>query len=393
MIAISKTKNPFSFETILESTREIAHEVVAIETIKVDQDACWPEQGIRAMQAAGLGGLVIPKAKGGLGQGLLALTQVCELLGGECASTALCFGMHSVGAAVLAAKATPYQQERYVEPICEGKHLTTLALSEPGSGAHFYLPQCQLTVESPAMFRVNGQKSFITNGGYADSYVISTTAADANAVGEFSCAMISNGAEGLIWGAPWAGLGMRGNSSRSAELRNVPVPRQDLLGTEGDQIWYVFNVVAPYFLVAMAGTYLGVASAALEEARIHLSKRYYTHSGSTLGQTAVMQHRLGTLWSVVERTRRLIYYAATEADSGGPNTLPALCSAKAEVADCAVNVVNEVMTITGGINYRDGSKLERLLRDARAAHVMSPTTDILRTWAGRALLGLPLLGD
>lgn len=70
-----------------------------------------------------------------------------------------------------------------------------------------------------------------------------------------------------------------------------------------------------------------------------------------------------------------------------------LTSAKAEVAQCAVEVTNEAMTLVGGIGYRDRSPLERHLRDARAADVMSPTTDILRTWTGRAVLGLPLLGE
>ena len=51
------------------------------------------------------------------------------------------------------------------------------------------------------------------------------------------------------------------------------------------------------------------------------------------------------------------------------------------------------MTLTGGINYRRGRRLERCLRDARAAPVMSPTTDLLRVWTGRSLLGLPILGD
>jgi alkylation response protein AidB-like acyl-CoA dehydrogenase len=70
-----------------------------------------------------------------------------------------------------------------------------------------------------------------------------------------------------------------------------------------------------------------------------------------------------------------------------------LCVAKADVGHTAVDVVNECMTLVGGTGYREGSVLHRLLRDARAAHVMSPTTDILYTWAGRALLDLPLLGE
>ena len=386
---------PFmSLEEILGRTHGITREAVAGNAPTVDREACWPEENIRAMQAEGLGGLVVPTASGGLGQGLFALARVCEILGRECASTALCFGMHCVGAAVISAKATTDHQQRYLEPIAEGKHLTTLALSEPGTGAHFYLPQAQLAAVSPEMLRVTGTKSFVTNGGYSDSYVMSVVAEDPDAPpGQFSCVVVPAEAEGLVWGKPWSGLGMRGNSSRTVELQDVSIPRQNLLGEEGDEIWYMFSVITPYFLVAMAGTYLGVASAALEEARVHLTKRHYTLSGSTLAQRPVLQHRLGTLWSEVERTRRLIYHAATQGDSGGADALLAQFSAKAEVADCAVNVANEAMTLTGGIAYQEGSRLDRCLRDARASHVMAPTTDILRIWAGRAMLELPLLAE
>ncbi|HKE18168.1 MAG TPA: acyl-CoA dehydrogenase, partial [Kofleriaceae bacterium] len=304
------------------------------------------------------------------------------------------FGMHCVASAVIAAKATPHQRGRYLEAISAGRHFTTLALSEPGTGAHFYYPETRLLVESPTSYRVSGKKVFVTNGGHADSYVVSTVAAEAEAPpGHFSCVLVAAGADGLAWGAPWQGLGMRGNSSRALGLRGVPVPRQDLIGEEGDQIWYVFEVVAPFFLMAMAGTYLGVAASALDEATAHLGQRVYSHSGARLSHQSLLQHRLGALWADVQRTRQLIYWAAAEGDERGPQALPALCSAKAEIADCVVRVVNEVMTLSGGSAYRDGSRLDRLMRDGRAAHVMAPTTDILRTWVGRAVLGLPLLGD
>jgi alkylation response protein AidB-like acyl-CoA dehydrogenase len=90
--------------------------------------------------------------------------------------------------------------------------------------------------------------------------------------------------------------------------------------------------------------------------------------------------------------RRLAYWAAEEAEVGGAEALTALTAAKASVGDCAVRVANEAMTLVGGIGYRERSPVERHLRDARAAHVMSPTTDILRTWTGRALLDIPILG-
>jgi isovaleryl-CoA dehydrogenase len=72
---------------------------------------------------------------------------------------------------------------------------------------------------------------------------------------------------------------MRGNSSRGAKLNHVTVPRANLLGVTGDEIWYVFEIVTPYFLVAMAGVYLGIAQAALDLTIARLQSRRHEHTG------------------------------------------------------------------------------------------------------------------
>ncbi len=380
-------------EELQQTAQALARDVIAPRADQTDREGRWPEENIRALLGAGLGGLVVPASAGGLGQGLFGLALVCEIIGEACASTGLCFGMHQVGAAVLSARATPSQAERYLRPIAEGRHLTTLAVSEPGTGVHFYLPQAKLQRAPDGGYRVTGVKTFVTNGGHADSYIISTAPVSAAEPGRFSCAVLGATAQGARIEGQWEGLGMRGNSARTLVMEEAVVPREDLLGEEGDEIWYVFNVIAPYFLVAMAATYLGVAKASLNEVIGHLKRRTHAHSGRRLAEQPVVQHRVGELWAQVERTRQLIREAARLGDAGAPDALLALCSAKAEVAHCAVNVANEAMTLAGGQAYRDGSPLHRHLRDARAAHVMSPTTDLLRAWTGRALLDLPILGD
>lgn len=378
---------------VLDRVREVARDVAAPLATTIDTEARWPEESISALLEQRLGGLVLDESSGGMGHGLATLARACEELGKACASTAICFGMHSVGSAVLAARATPDQRERFLAPIVQGKHLTTLALSEPGSGSHFYIPATKLEPGGDG-YVVDGTKSFVTNAGHADSLVVSVASAGAPGdAGSFSCAVIPGDGPGVVRGAVWAGVGMRGNDARTVELRGVSIPRANLLGEEGDEIWYVFNVIAPYFLAAMAGTYLGVASAALDEVIEHLNSRRHVHSGNVLANSAVLQHRVGTLWAQVERTRRLLYFAVDDAERGEELHLPPLLSIKAEVAECAVAVANEAMTLTGGIGYREHSSTERRLRDARAAHVMAPTTDLLRTWVGRDLLGLPLLTD
>ncbi|NHC46449.1 acyl-CoA dehydrogenase family protein [Motilibacter aurantiacus] len=383
---------PASTAEAVARASQVARDVAAPLAAHTDAGN-WPEEALRSLQRDGLAGLVAPRSVGGSGLGLRALAEVCEALGRACASTAICFGMHAVGTAVVAAKATERQAKEFLVPIAAGEHLTTLALSEPGTGSQFWLPQTR-AVRTDGGVQIDGEKAFVTNGSHADSYVVSTVAADPGApLGEFSCVLVPADLQGVEWSGTWDGVGMRGNSSRRMLMRQVRVGPDNLLGSSGDQIWYVFEVVAPFFLIAMAGTYLGVAQASLDVAVTHLQGRRHDHTGQSLGAQPLLQHRLGELWAQVERTRRLVYWAASEADAGGATTLPALAAAKAEVADCAVNVTNQAMTLVGGIGYRDRSPLERHLRDARAAHVMSPTTDLLRSWTGRAVLGLPLLGE
>ncbi|MFP8959164.1 acyl-CoA dehydrogenase family protein [Streptomyces nanhaiensis] len=355
----------------VSAAREIAEEVLRPQAATVDTEQRWPAEGMAALLSR-LGGLVVPEHSGGMGHGLLAVAQVGEATGRACASTSICFGMHLVGSAVISAQAGAVQRERYLEPIAAGEHLTTLALSEPGTGGEFWLPQTGMERSGDGRLRLTGAKSFVTNGGHADSYVLSTVAVGPGTPpGQFSCTVVDAGTPGLEWGPEWHGFGMRGNASRNLELPGVEIPVECLLGNEGDEIWYVFNVVAPYFLMAMAGTYLGVAAAALEEARSHLMRRR-TRAGRVLAGNPVVQHRLGTMWARVERTRRLIYHAAAEAELGGPEALLGLASAKAEIADAAEATVNDALTLVGGIGYGTDSPLQRMLRAARAAHVMSP---------------------
>lgn len=372
-----------------ETMREIAATVAAPRTDEVDEKKLWPEHTFRALAEAKLLGLHVPEELGGHGQGLVALASLTEILGQACSSSAICYGMHCVGTAVIAVKPTAHHRERYLAPIAAGQHITTLSLSEPGSGVHFFLPSTEL-IEDGDHYLLRGLKHFVTNGSHADSYVVSTLASDASH-GEFSCVLIDEPTPGMRWSGEWNGLGMRGNSSITMNLEDARVPRQNLLGEEGDQIWYVFEVIAPYFLTAMAGTYLGIAQAAIDYALNHVRARTYTTGGEPLANAEIVQHRLGQLWSRLESARQLTYAAAYAGDSGDPGALASILSSKAEVSDVAVHVVNEVMTLCGGVAYRENSVLPRLLRDVRASHVMAPTTDLLRLWTGRALLGQPLL--
>lgn len=373
------------------AAREVTKSVVAHHAEDVDAEARWPAESMEALGEAGLLGLNVPVECGGAGQGMQALAAVTEELGSACGSTGLVYGMHCVATKVIATKATERHRERYLSPIAAGEHVTSLALSEPGTGVHFYLPRTTFRREDGS-FRVNGSKTFITSAQRADSYVLSVVAEGSDMdPGTFSCLLLDAETPGMEWGPPWDGFGMRGNSSRGLTLEDVEVPTGNLIGEHGEETWYMFEVIAPYFIVAMAGTYVGIARGALDRTIEHLRGRTYSHTGEKAGAADAVAHRLGELWTTTERARQLLRYAARLGDDGHPDARLALFACKAEVADAAVWVANEAMTLTGGIAYGQNSELGRSLRDARASHVMAPSTDLLKTWVGRSLLDLPIL--
>jgi isovaleryl-CoA dehydrogenase len=376
---------------VRDAVREVAATTVADYAEEIDRDGRWPTEGLKALGEAGLLGLMVDPEVGGHGAGMLELAVATEELGRVCGSTALVYGMHCVASKVIDVRATDEQRRRYLEPMAAGEHVTSLALAEPGTGIHFYLPRATFRRDGDG-FVVNGHKSFVTSGGHADSFVASVVREDADLdPGTFSCLVVDEGTPGATWANSWDGFGMRGNSSCSLVLDEARVPHSSLLGAEGDETWYLFEVVAPFFIVAMTGTYLGVAQGALDTTIGHLRSRTYSHTGEALGASETLSHRLGEVWTAVERTRQLLHHAARSGDAGAPEARNALFACKAEVADSATWAVNEAMTLSGGRAYADNSTLGRALRDVRAAHVMSPSTDLLKTWLGRSLLGLPLL--
>jgi len=223
---------------LLLKAQNIARDVIAPNIDYSNDDVTWPEEAIRTLQQEGFGGLVVPSMYGGIGSGVLTLAKVCETLGQECASTAICYGMHCVGSSVIAANPTEFQQSNFLDPICQGEHITTLSLSEAGTGSSFYLPQTDMKAASEDSFVINGSKTFVTNGQHADSYVVSvvTNNTQEAPLGLFSCAVVPSDASGIGWGPEWDGMGMRGNCSRTMNLQDVCIPKVNLLGRHGDQI-------------------------------------------------------------------------------------------------------------------------------------------------------------
>jgi len=365
--------------------RDIATDIVRPNAETVDRKRRYPKEGLAALGKAGLMGVLVPQAAGGLGGSLGDLAQVCEQLGWACASTAMCFLMHACGTAVIGAKATSDQTAAWLTPAAKGKAIATLAFSERGTGAHFYAPEISATTKDGS-FVLSGRKSFVTSGGHASLYPVLV-----NASGEpgLDVIVVTPDLEGVGFEGSWDGIGMAGNSSIAMTLDDVRVPRANIVGAEGDGQSLVFDVVAPTFLIGLAGVNVGIAQAALEETVEHAKSRRYP-TGQTLAEVQAIQMGLADMSIAVESARRLLQEAARAADAGEDAALPLVMQAKIAATEAAAAVTERAMRIGGGQAYSRSLPLERHWRDARAGAVMAPTNDVLREWLGKILTGLPL---
>jgi alkylation response protein AidB-like acyl-CoA dehydrogenase len=299
----------------------------------------------------------------------------------------MCYLMHGCATAVIAARATTEQAERWLRPITEGRCLTTLAFSERGTGAHFYNPEIQARREN-GHYVLSGVKSFVTSGGHADVYLALVRATPA-AEG-LDVLAVEKDTPGVSFEGTWDGLGMAGNSSIRMVLQEARVPATNLIGSEGAGGDLVFGVVAPTFLIGVAAVNVGIAQAALEASTQHAIQRTYPPDGKALATLQAIQFYLAEMRIATEAARLLVEKAAALADAGDPGALPAVMAAKIAASDAVIAVTNQALQVCGGQGYSQSLPVERHLRDGRASAVMAPTTEVLKEWLGKLQCGLPL---
>jgi alkylation response protein AidB-like acyl-CoA dehydrogenase len=299
--------------------------------------------------------------------------------------------MHISATACLLAKSNQFIVEQFIKPIAAGRCLTTLAFSEFGSGAHFYAPVSQAARRN-GHFVLNCDKSFVTSAGEADLYVVSTRATNAAAAMKSDLFVVTReqAAACAEVSETWAGMGLNGNSSAPMKFSECAVPADQLLGQEGEGLGLMLQTVLPIFSLGIAAVNLGLAEAALRASVAHATARRYEHSGGVLAEIESIQHLVAEMKLSLDRTRALVSATAELVEAGDPQaTLPVL-EVKAAASETALEVTAKAMRVCGGAAYSKRLPVERFFRDSQAGNLMVPTTDILKGFIGKAVLGLPL---
>jgi len=362
-------------------------DVVEPGAAEVDTTGSFPRKQVDALAEAGILALTVPAELGGDGAGLREAAFVVRELGAVCGSTAMIVTMHYSAAAALAAAGASGP----LADIAAGRHLSTLAFSESGSRSHFWAPLSTAVPDGDGTVRLDASKSWVTSAGQADSYVWSSRPLAAD--GPMTLWLVPDGAEGLSVAGAFDGLGLRGNASAPMAAAGLLVPRTAMLGEDGAGLDLALAAVLPVFLICSAAMSAGLMRRLAEETAAHLQHTQLKHLGQSLAQQAQPRAQLARLRIEADRTWALIEETLTAAEQGRPDAQLLVLEVKAAAGEAAADAADLALRAGGGAAFRKESPVERLFRDSRAARVMAPTTDALHDFIGRALCGLPLLGD
>ena len=369
---------------------EVPVDEIAAHAADVDRAARFPLESIDALRSAGLLGLGVPPAYAGPGGGPPDVVRAIEETAAACASTGMVYTMHLVAAqTLLAGTSDDGVKAEALSAIAAGRHLSTLAYSERGSRSHFWAQVSRAAPENGGV-RIDADKSWVTSASAADSFVAATGAPGSDDPLETELYLVDAHANGIEVVGAFDGLGMRGNDSSPVRFRDVAVPHERRLGEPGSGFALMMSATLPWFVLGSAACCLGVAGAALAIATEHVAGARFAHMGTTVAELPTVRARLAEAELRYLQARSYLYTVAEQIAVGAPEARLGVLALKAAAAEAAADVTDAAMRVCGGAAYSRHLPLERLFRDARAATVMAPTTDVLLDLVGKTITGQEL---
>lgn len=360
---------------IQETARAVAAQV---DEFANEADECVEvHQGVlRALRDSGLARQVVPAAYGGESKVLdpLSIVVVREALMYSSAHLDSLFGMQGVGSYSLAVGGSDELKSRWLPQVAQLDAIAGLALTEPDVGSD--LRGVTTTIQAvPGGVRVHGRKSFITNGGAADFYCVLGKEDEG-----YSMVLVPAGTPGLTI--------TRGDDLIAPHILgeldfdNVVVPEGNRLGVPGKAFSLMLQTLA-VFRVTVAGSAVGLAQAALDEALRHAKTR--EQFGRPLINLGAVSQSVALSWTEVESARAITYRAAALAQSDPLAHLDYSSIAKVSATEAAGRVVDRSVQIMGRFGLVRGSKIERLYRNARPLRVYEGATEVLLDSLARRL--------
>jgi acyl-CoA dehydrogenase len=338
---------------------------------------------VRALGEAGWLKAVAPAAYGGLSEKLDVRTLCCarEVLAWNDGLADFAFAMQGLGTGPISLFGTDELKAKYLPPVRDGRHIAAFALSEPEAGSDVGALATTATVDGPAHFRLDGLKTWISNGGIADHYVVFARTGEAPGVKGLSAFVVDADTPGLSIAGRIEVIAPHPLATLRFDGCRVPVANR--LGAPGDG-FKVAMATLDVFRSTVAAAALGFARRALDEALDRAATRKLF--GAPLADMQMTQAALADSAIEIDAAALLIYRAAWAKDQGATRITRESSTAKAFATEMAQRVIDRAVQIFGGNGVRNGIKVEALYREIRALRIYEGATEVHKVIIARDLL-------
>lgn len=357
-----------------DMVRNFARKELAPNAAKLDEESLFPSDAVKKLADLGLMGMMVPPELGGAGMDPLSYVIVLEEISAACASTAVTMSVNnSLYLDCIMKHASDAQKKKYVPEFAQGKKLGAYALSEPGAGSDAANQRTTAALKGNK-YVLNGTKNFITNGPNADAVIVFATTDKEKKHRGISAFIVENTFTGYKVGKIEKKLGIRASSTSEIVLENCEVPRENIIGNEGDG-----------FAIAMAtldGGRIGIAAQAtgISRAAFEVAAKYSTEReafGKPICDFEGIQWKLADMAMKIDAARLLMYRAAWLKGQGKKHTKEA-AMAKLFASETSMEVTKEAIQVLGGYGYCKEYPVERFFRDAKITEIYEGTSEIQR---------------
>jgi len=368
---------------IVELARKIAVEKIKPVREHYDETEEFPWTIVEELGKSDLFGVYIPVEYGGTGGGILDLVLVVEELSKIDGGIALCLAATALGTLPILLFGNEHQKQKYLPDIASGKKLAAFGLTEPEAGSDAGSIKTTAKLDGDH-YILNGTKCFITNGGEAEIYSIIAMTDKTKGSRGASAFIVEKGTPGFTFGKKEKKMGIRASSTRELIFDNCKVPKENLLGKEGQGFivaMKTFDMSRP----GVAAQALGIAAGALEDAIEYSRQR--KQFGQPISSFQAIQHMLADMATEVEAARCLVYQVAKSIDAN-PKERHTKISAMAKLyaSDVAMRVTIDALQVYGGYGYTREYPMEKRVRDAKITQIYEGTNQIQRNEIALSLI-------
>jgi butyryl-CoA dehydrogenase len=368
---------------IQKSFRDFCEKEIAPKAEKLDREAIFCTDNIRALGKYGYMGTGMPKEFGGSALGCLTFSIAGEELSKACAATYLSSGA-SVGLAGIPIMifGTDAQKKKYLPDLIKGTKFGCMAMTEPHCGSDVQSLKTR-AVRKGDKYILNGTKMFITNGPIADIALIYAKTDPTKGYSGISCFVVEKGTKGFSVGKPLDKLGVRGSPTSELIFEDCEIPAANLVGSEGGGFIQCMQSLVPA-RIGMAVYSLGIAEACLEESIKYATER--EAFGKTIASFQEIHFKIAEMKMATEGARLVTYEAAWKLDQGIPDSTLASV-AKLYASETCTKIASDAVQIHGGYGYIKEYKVERLYRDAKLGEIGEGASEIQRMIIARDIIG------